>query len=836
MAEELPDAPWVLDSELPDAPWVAEAKPEPLKPSEEGGILSTLGDAVSAVHKQGAKSFSHALEGASNLNPFGHGDELPPTNPLESFVNTGKGLAGVASLPFAYPMGAASAMVGHPVSSLMELVQKGVQKLYPTAKPMTHEEIYEKMQPDIETALSALGSRGAGAPRAVPPGTGIIRDNARLLTEEGRRTRAGQVIESNASDPEALRASLESPDAEIVPGSAPTTFQQSGDLGIGGLERASATESPAAFIERRGEQNAARLEALRESQKSGSPEAVADNLRSAMREDNARTETAFKDAEHRAWEESHTLGGNHDPQIYGNVIRRELQQAEEGMRAQERELWNAVDPDGSFVARTGPIKRAHNDIYEPMSAAARTTMIDKETELAELINGYGPSVPFREMTDLRSAVTTAMREERMAHGSSPAYNRLVRLRVGLENAIVNDVMDMTTGSFTRAASERLRAASNATRERAQTFNAKPIKEIMRRDGLEGVYRLQEGAVPGKIISPGPTGYDNVSAFMRAVGNEEALPVVRDAAVASMRRAASNPDGTINPQRLQRWLDRHQDVMRAIEERDGGALQRQMSEAGTATKAVEDVAATRKTIMDEHNRGAFGNLIEATDKEDISKTVGRMLGSDNAVANMRSLSRKLTTPEAKEGARQAIADWVQEKFISNTEAGTSEQKLIRADQFQQFLKTKRAALQQIFTPDQLNTWQAIADDINRANRSISSSKLAGQSNTAQDLYAIKNAGLKMSLLHRAIAYLAAGVGGGLTGGVGVIAGLVGAHYAMSLREAGIKSVQQLVTQAMLDPALARELLSKAAGKEKVHGLKRYSMYQSSGVNRGEEEKK
>jgi hypothetical protein len=52
---------------------------------------------------------------------------------------------------------------------------------------------------------------------------------------------------------------------------------------------------------------------------------------------------------------------------------------------------------------------------------------------------YKPVEPFKELSDLRSAVSSAMRNELVTSGRSPAYGRLSALRGGIEDAIGNAV-------------------------------------------------------------------------------------------------------------------------------------------------------------------------------------------------------------------------------------------------------------------------------------------------------------------------------------------------------------------------------------------------------------
>lgn len=827
----------------PDA-FLAEGSATVPPQKQESSWTDYVPKAITEMHPEGVKDFSQAMEGFQNLDPRKARDILlsgDPMGPIKQIGNVGKGLLSAAALPFSYFTGAARSLVGHPMAAAGEQVDRLV-----SSSPRTEQQIFEEMSPGVDLALGAVarrprsleGVQGPSLDRFTPIApTEVPASKGSLFTSAGQEQRAGHVLRQASEDPEALAQALDNPVDEVIPGSKPTVFQQTGDLGIGKLERAAATRDPEEFIARRGEQNAARLDALENVQRTGSPEDVADFVRSEMRSAEARVDGAIRQAEHRAWGETHRLGGQYDPQLYGNVVRRELQMAEDAARQEERALWNAIDPNGDFVARTGPVRAAHNNVYGNMTEAARTTMIDKERELAEVIGNYGPSVPFREMTDLRSAVSTAMREERMAHGNSPAYNRLVQFRSAIENAITRDIFDMAQGRFTEVAAERLAAASAATRQRATTFNAPPIKEILRREGLEGAYKMQEGAVVGRIVSPGPTGYDNATAFIRAVNPQEALPVLRDAAVASMRRASVDRDGVIDPKKLERWRASHEGTLRAIDDIDGGNFSRTLSDAERASRAIEDVAATRAQVMQRFEDRAVAKLIDATDAQDVSRILGGIFSGERSVGRAKEVARMLRgSPEAQEGARRGIVDYIQERFISNTEAGTSEQNLIRADQFQTFIKRNREALLQFFSPEQVGVWQAIADDIRRANRSVSSSKLPGASNTAQDLYSLKMGPQKYSALHRILASGAGAVASAAatgTGFLGYVAGALGANFVIGLRDAGVRNVQEVIRKALLDPAFARDLLQRAAPKSKMRGIKRYSMYQAAGAGQGEE---
>lgn len=818
------------------------ASPPPKK--EEG---SWVPKAISEMHTEGSKDFGKAWEGVTQegLKPSVVGKRLleGPSGQWEQFKDVGSALGSAVALPFSYFTGAARSLVGHPMAAAGEKIDQLV-----SSSPRTEQQIFEEMGPGIDTALGAVARKprsltdlqGPGltnfppmAPReqAAPMGS--------LFTKAGQEQRAGHALREVAEDPEALMRSLDNPPADIVPGSKPTTFQQTGDLGIGQLEMAAGTRRSAEFTRLRGEQNAARVSALENVQRTGSPEDVGEFLRAEFRHSNERVDGAVQAAERNALEEARRLGGEQDPQLLGNRARHELQVAEDAARAEERVLWDAVDPNGELVARTGPVRAAHNRVYGELGAADRTTLSPKEIQLSEVMGGYGPSIPFREMTGLRGAVSAALREELRTNGRTPAYNRLSQFRGAIEEAIVRDVMDINQGAFVQDAAERLRVASEATRRRATTFNNPQIKKIIRRDGLAAEYQMGSSSVPGHIFGHGPGAYDKTTAFIRAAGQDNALPILRDAAAADMRRYAVGRDGRIDPERLNRWRNSRADSLRAIDEIDDGAFSQRIAQADRAEGLIADAAATRAQVLERFETSAVAKLLDMNDAKDVSRALGGIFTGERSVGRAKEVARAIErSPEAKEGARRGIVEYIQERFMSNTEAGTSEQNLIRADQFQEFVKRNRESLLQFFDPPQLATWEAIVADIRRANRSVVATKLPGRSNTPQDIYSLKMGPQNYSVLHRIMAYAAGALAAGATipagGFMGHLAGVLGASYVISLRDAGVVKAQDAIRRAMLDPAFARDLLQRASPRAKMRGAKRYSMYQASSANSGDDE--
>jgi hypothetical protein len=688
-----------------------------------------------------------------------------------------------------------------------------------------------------QIAANVIGGLFGGGATATVLGAGAKATQAAnntlgLMTKKGQELKAGQILDQKAADSAAFRAALEK-ESETVPGSQPTTFQQTGDMGIGSLERAHSTKNPQEFMQRRAEQNTARLEQLKAVQESGNPEEIGNYLRQGLQEIDNDTNQALNATATRAWEQAHRLGGHNDPETYGAILRHDLQTAEANARTRERALWNAVDPNHSLTIMTQPLGQAVDTVYGRLSQAATASLTPAEQRIRGVIQRYQPAEPFGELTDLRSLVSSEMRSELYGKGRTQAYARLSQLRGEIENVVNGPILDSAAGSFGQSqASQRLQAATEATRQRAQTFNADPYKGILRREGAYGPFKMKDSAVAQKIFHPGPTGFQDVQSYRAAVGPQVAEPMLEEYAVSSLRRAAMNEDGTINPAKFDTWRRAHTDSLRAMPP----TFHARIDSAADSSRLMADVASRRAEVLNDYRKSAFGKLIDQTEPEDITRMVGGMFGKQNSTQVMDQLSRAVSTnPAAKDGLRRAVADYITKKFVSNTEAGTSENNLIRSDQFQTFMKNNKDALGKVFNEDEVKSMQAIADDLHRSNRSIAAIKLPGGSNTAQDVAAMAQHGLGTSLLAKLIVH-GTGIGaGGVLGNIpGAIAGYLGAHAAVHMRDAGINNVDRLVREALLNPNVARDLLKRVGPEQKgvasqrfLNRLKVLGMYGATG---------
>lgn len=773
-------------------------------------------------------------------------------------------------------------------------------------------------------------------PHAIQSAVKVLGDYLAPLSKGGREQAAGTILRNSAESPGGAIAAIEDAPGEIIPGSQPTTFQQTGDMGLGGLERAVSTKDPAPFNQRRADQNTARMTALEDVQATGAPEQVVSSVRSYMDDIEKASQatidaatsasaarvnalTAMSDgatgnALTEARGATNALGAGARPEVAGTAVREALESARAQAKTQERALWQAVDPDGTLTLGAQNTRTGAAQTRREMPASAKP-MSGEEAAIFDTAAQYADDVPFSELTALQSRLKSELRAERLANGESPAYRRLSILnnsiQKDLEDAIVGKVkqeaqavaagtLDASQTMLARlqaevdafgarkaatgenggagasipgggrpsgflgagrtevpqsgglpngagnprlpgnaggtaadaGAVERLNAARSATKQRVETFDNKTLAPIRKRPGTTSPYDEAAASVPARIFFPGAKSPEAITKLRNAVGDEQALPVLRDYAVDRLRKAALRDNGTLDPAKATAWLRQHSDALRSFPDLEAAVRHAaNASEGATATalrekgvvraaqsaedaKLAETTKAERQRV-DDAQKGAVGRIMGLSDPQDITRAIGSIFARQDAVKEMQRLRHAIgDNPEAQEGLRKAIVDYLLDRFVGNTEAATSGRGTIRSDQLQTFVSQNKAALGAAgFSGDELALLDDLAADLQRANRSVASVKLPGQSNTAQDLMAAKPDDTPMTLLSRMA--IASATGGGATLALGPMVGIpVGVSVAVlgQLRRNGLSTIDDIVRDAMLNPELARALMIKATPKE------------------------
>lgn len=667
---------------------------------------------------------------------------------------------------------------------------------------------------DLAGTGAALGlGLGAGISAAAPViGKAVSAGKSAVapFTRSGQEGLAAERLGAGATDLVGLRSKLASPTPDLVAGSKPTTFQLTGDMGVGGLERAAATRSPAPFQQRRADQNSARLGVLGGIETGGASEKVADAARRGFDDLGLSTQAQLDAATASARQATDGIGTGMSPDVAGDTMRLGLEGSRATVKTAERGLWDAVDPDGTLTLGLPGVRSRAAEIQGSFPKLAKP-MEGEEADIMSSIKGVGDQVPFAEVQALKSRIGAAGRAERIANGESPA-NRRIGL---LGSSLVDDLDNAASGApfadgslptFDGAARDRLSAASKATKDRVETFDNGTLGPMRHRPSPSSPYDMPSSAVPGRIFSGDATSFDAVNTFRKAVGDQSAQDALQGYAVDRLRKEALAANGTLDPARLASWRTKHADALRAFPELDA-----KLVDARAASEAMAEVAAGRTKSLADYEKGILGRLMKLDDPDDVSKTVGAVFNAQDGASRMSKIASVVAgDADAQQGLRRAVVDHVKRRLVGNTEGATSGEALIKSDAFQTFVKGNHSTLKAAgFSDAEIDTFGALADDIQRSNRSLTAVKIPGQSNTAQDAGSVLSRVLQASgskgggLGLGGVGFLAGGLPGAVAGGLAAGA----AKFASVMKANGLSKVEDILEDALLNPDRARLLLQR-----------------------------
>ncbi len=471
---------------------------------------------------------------------------------------------------------------------------------------------------------------------------------------------------------------------------------------------------------------------------------------------------------------------------------------------------SALEPnfDEAAVERLNAGKRAHAEFAKtfrqgPVGNMLRTNGFSGQYRL---IDSGVPDTVFAKGAggfEKAQAFFHAVKDDSAAADAFRNYAAMTLRRVAQRPDGTIDPAKFTL--WRRAYTDALRSRPEIEREFANVARASSALERFKPFRED----LAPSAVPEMFFHSGASGGEGVRDLRRIAGDREAEAILTDYAASRLRYAALRPDGMLDPAKTATWLKQHEPALNELP-----GLADRFKDAASATKAVEDAAALRNASIDEFQKGAIGKLMKVSDPADVAKTVGGILGQKNAVSEMTRLAKEASRdPDAKEGLRRALADYMIGRFIGNTEVGVSRVNGMKSDQFQTFVKSNMAALSKVFSPEDLEIMGKVAASLNETNRATNAARIPGQSNTAQDLISRKRAEPPSSV--SLLAKIGAGAAvGSPFGPVGVIKGaaLGGAeHLIETMRAAGFNKLQDLVKEAFLDPDLAKTLMAQAPAK-------------------------
>ena len=360
-----------------------------------------------------------------------------------------------------------------------------------------------------------LGSRNALMDTAGQP----IADAAGkpIVVTAPQAQAAGARIEAAASNPDAVRQALETPTVTTLPASPATTFQATGDTGLGDLERGISQTDNRPFLDLQNQQNAARVAArdaiVPPSANSADAGAAFQRQRAAL---GASDQAAVDQARSGLGGALDRLGGavtGTDSatalQQFGQRLRGVLDTAAQDSKASVSDLYDAIDPDGTLAVNMQPAREAAQAIKAGMPQNA-APLAGEEAAIFQTMGGLPDAQSYRELGALNSRVTTAMRAARSDPAQAQTYARLSQLRAGLadvlqstaEGKAASDAVAVRAGTMASEASMLSRIQAHLQSQKQDFLARQTTRVADAGTGTDGNLGGYPGAPPADVYSGG----------------------------------------------------------------------------------------------------------------------------------------------------------------------------------------------------------------------------------------------------------------------------------------------------------------------------------------------
>lgn len=238
---------------------------------------------------------------------------------------------------------------------------------------------------------------------------------------------------------------------ETVPDSEGSLYQDTKDPGIGAMEDELSTKDPVAFEKLRQKQEDARQATLTgvQPERQGSVVDLQQHITKQIDEADANIAKAANSYVADAQKNAAANGGNKTPEAYGDDLRKEILKAHDAREEVAKKNLNVVGKDetGNTVGTIDAAKaiRDEADKYDATLDGDEAKLVDKAIRLK-------PVDTMGKLTQLRSEVSDAMRDELSTKGSSQKYRRLSKLRGAIEKNMTDTIAHVFTGNITSPAS------------------------------------------------------------------------------------------------------------------------------------------------------------------------------------------------------------------------------------------------------------------------------------------------------------------------------------------------------------------------------------------------
>ncbi|MBM4071728.1 MAG: hypothetical protein FJ271_22800 [Planctomycetes bacterium] len=716
-----------------------------------------------------------------------------PETPSEKFVGrvAEGGAAALAPMGAARAVGQALGPVGRSVAQAMQTAPSAQMSAGVGAGlgGATSQALFPG-NPYADLGLSLAGGVGGSV---VPAVAGAVRQAVPSIfqpfTQRGQQEIVGRVLRDSSSSPETLVSRLD--DAIATPprvaGSRATTAEIATDPGLATLERGVRQSVPnvsSDFALREAERNTVRQAALREigGDGPGAP-AVAEVIaaRRAALENEGRM--LAEDLTDYASRKAQELGPGVAPEMAGGTIRKIYDKALAKAKIAVRNAYDLIDPDGSSSIQIFGVKRAAQDAKAKYFGEGSGGASGQIKTLLDTVEGIGDNknfAPWRVLQSVRAQANAVL-------GSAAAQEdpRIASVARQIKDAVdaASQAAAEKGGSFTTDQAAAWRRATSLRKEMGETFQRGASDRIGQMKA-PGEPKVPTSAVPGQFFNSGRGAFEDAAMFRKTFGdNPKAMQALIDSAVFDLRRAATGADGvTLDAKRLDGWLKSNRAALQQFPE-----LSEKVSTAARAQKLVDEAVARNGVRLAELDKSAAGVFL----KQDPDAAVATILGRKSAQKDMADLIGSLGGDQrALSGLRRAVLDHALDKARVSTLDAAGNQSLSPA-RFAAFVADNEATLKPLFSASHMAALKNIARDMLEQTYPATAGTVRG-SPTYQNMTTAN--------------FLARVTGGLVDPNNSFVASVM--RPVAWLYKVPQQQMERLLSEAMLDPSLARGLAAKA----------------------------
>ena len=662
------------------------------------------------------------------------------------------------------------------------------------------------------TALSALG----GTLFAWKGITKVLRQF--FKTDQAAQEAAAKVMREIAQDPEKAVENINRiiQETQGTP-FRPTTGTASGDPGLIALERSLATtgETSPAFMARLAENQSAISQQVtrvtrrvpgaaerprtffEEDQlqarmvKTQAVEATEDQVLAARNEiDNIADELN----EFRSMETGASI--EIDAAVMGELERLTLQ---------KNKLFRAIDPERSVLVdpadlretveaittKRGPLDSTPGKLPPVVARLKKATAAPKKGKDGKIKKPK--PLFFGDLEDARPDLSAAIKKAR-ADNEGGVVERLIELRQALDGEAAK--LADAGGPAAERAAEAIDFFRDIFAPRFRQGVGRAVSTAAKRGAP-----IEPSALAGRFVRTGPSALEAGEDLARIVGGiadpSQAREAVRQFVLSRLAKAAIDPSGKFNPQRIAKFLETHDDALAGFP----GIRSEIKALSGRAIKAERKLTQFEGDLVDareaaklterEQNRSVTA-LFLGTDPE---KAVARVMGSDDPGAAMSRLVKEAAkdrSGQAKKGLRVAVDRWLDNKVRSRSVNLAGDDFIIVANEVEDLFKNPRTkkALEAIYSQPEMKVLERARDQLRLMAR------LNTQVTTGSPTAAIQQNVQRVRIVLASMY--------GIVRGRGIFA--ISGWVLKALGKDPVVNARAVLRDAMLDPSLAKLMLA------------------------------